>query len=174
MHGTFLIQIDINQYTRNETNLMHHLYSVYWVTTTLRVSGLLVAHHEVPAMYTCDNWYVLYVLRLIHTYHAVPLPCRATKGLDCIFPSWFTQCGRVWFTYAMARPCRARAMPRPCLLKATSQGHGTARHGHGMGELASVVQRRHVGDLPAFGCFGLPRGVPRNLSKAYQSVNLYG
>jgi hypothetical protein len=25
-------------------------------------------------------------LRLIHTYHAVPLPYRAAKGLDCVFP----------------------------------------------------------------------------------------
>jgi hypothetical protein len=30
--------------------------------------------------------------------HAVPLPCRAAKGLECVFPIWFTQCGRVWFT----------------------------------------------------------------------------
>jgi hypothetical protein len=27
--------------------------------------------------------------------HAVPLPCRAAKGLECVFPIWFTQCGRV-------------------------------------------------------------------------------
>jgi hypothetical protein len=33
------------------------------------------------------------------------------------------------------------------VLKATSEGNDTARHGHGMYELASVVQRRHVGDL---------------------------
>jgi hypothetical protein len=26
-------------------------------------------------------------LKLIHTYHAVPLPCRAAKGLDYVFPS---------------------------------------------------------------------------------------
>jgi hypothetical protein len=52
--------------------------------------------------------------------HAVPLPCRAAKGLECVFPSWFTQCGRVWFTLAIPRPCH----PRPCR---SSQGHGTAR-----------------------------------------------
>ena len=51
--------------------------------------------------------------------HAVPLPCRAAKGLECVFPTWFTQCGRVWFTLAMQRPCH----PRPCH---SSQGHGTA------------------------------------------------
>ena len=41
----------------------------------------------------------------------------------------------------------------PCsdyvVLKATSQGHGTARHG--MCELTSAVERRSVGYLPAFG-----------------------
>jgi hypothetical protein len=24
--------------------------------------------------------------RRIHKYHAVPLPCRSAKGLDCVFP----------------------------------------------------------------------------------------
>jgi hypothetical protein len=46
----------------NETNLMHYLSSVDWVTTTLHVSGLLVAHYQEVAMYICDNWYVLYVV----------------------------------------------------------------------------------------------------------------
>jgi hypothetical protein len=32
---------------------------------------------------------------------------------------------------------------------------------HGMCELASVVQRKHVGDLPEFGFFRLPREVPQ-------------
>jgi len=46
---------------------------------------------------------------------AVPLPCRAVpcraaKGLECVFTIWFTQWGRVWFTLAMPRPCRAHAM----------------------------------------------------------------
>jgi hypothetical protein len=49
-----------------------------------------------------------------HT-HAIPLPCRATKGLECVFPIWFTQCSRVWLTLAMPHPCRS------------SQGHSTAR-----------------------------------------------
>jgi hypothetical protein len=46
----------------NETNMMHYLFSVYWVTTPLHVSGLPVAHHQEVAMYMCDSWYVLYVL----------------------------------------------------------------------------------------------------------------
>ena len=50
-------------------------------------------------------------------FHAVLLPCRAAKGLECVFPIWFTQCGRVWFTLAM--PCSDHAV----LFKATAQ-HG--------------------------------------------------
>jgi len=46
--------------------------------------------------------------------HDVPLPCRAAKGLECVFPIWFTQCGRVWFTLAMHCTCRAHAMLGPC------------------------------------------------------------
>jgi hypothetical protein len=49
-------------------------------------------------------------------------------------------------------------------------GMGTARQKHGMCELASAVQRRRVGHLPAFSFFLLPRGVPGSLlSEAYQS-----
>jgi hypothetical protein len=41
--------------------------------------------------------------------HAAPMsfPCHAAKGLECVFPIWFTQCGRVSFTLAMPRPCHA-------------------------------------------------------------------
>jgi hypothetical protein len=55
-------------------------------------------------------------------------------------------------------PCRDHA-----ILKAASQGHSTAWAWHGMCRLALAVHRRHVGDLPAFGFFRLPRGVPRRL-----------
>jgi hypothetical protein len=84
--------------------------------------------------------------------HVVPLPCRAAKGLECVLPIWFTQCGHAWFTLAMQRPCPAPTMPffsRP-------------RH-------RTAVERRPVGDRPAFGFFRQPRGVPRRLSDAYQS-----
>jgi hypothetical protein len=90
--------------------------------------------------------------------HTMPFSCRSpalsAKGLDCVFPVRFTQCGRVWFTHVMPFPCHATNMPfwkRP--LRATA-GEG---HGNGMVcELASAVQRRHMGDLPAFGFFRLP------------------
>jgi hypothetical protein len=84
---------------------------------------------------------------------AVPLPCRDAKRLECVFPIWFTQCGRIWFAPAMPCPCHAPTLPffsRP-------------RH-------STAVGRRPVGYLPAFGFFRLPRGVPRRLlSEAYQS-----
>jgi hypothetical protein len=84
--------------------------------------------------------------------HAVSMPLLAAKGLECVFPIWFTQCGRVWFTLAMPCPCHALTMPffsRP-------------RH-------CTAVERWPVGYLPAFGFIRLPRGVPRRLlSEAYQ------
>jgi hypothetical protein len=30
--------------------------------------------------------FVAFDLRPIHTYHAVPMPCRSAKALDCVFP----------------------------------------------------------------------------------------
>jgi hypothetical protein len=85
--------------------------------------------------------------------HAIPLPCRPAKGLDCVFPIWFTQCGRVWFTLAMPCPCHAPTKPffsRP-------------RH-------STSVERGPVGYLPAFGFCRLSSGVSRRLlSEAYQS-----
>ena len=64
--------------------------------------------------------------------HAVPLPLRAAKGLEYVFPIWFTQCSRVWFTLAVSCPCHAPMMPffsRP-------------RH-------STSVERRPLGYLPA-------------------------
>jgi hypothetical protein len=85
--------------------------------------------------------------------HAIPLPCRAAKGLECVFPIWFTQCGRVWFTLAMPRPWPALTM-----LFFSRPWHSTA------------IEGRPVVYLPAFGFFRLPRGVPwRLLSESYQS-----
>jgi hypothetical protein len=86
--------------------------------------------------------------------HSMPCPCRAAKGLECVFPIWFTQRGRVWFTLAMPRPCH-HALTMPFLSR--------PRH-------ITDVERRPVGYLPTFGFFRLPHGVPRRLlSEAYQS-----
>jgi hypothetical protein len=101
--------------------------------------------------------------RPIHTHsipfpcraHAFPLPCRAAKGLEYVFPIWFTQCGRVWFTLATSRPCHAVSWPweeahgRGCQGRSMASANQTrphcvnqmgktnskplaARHGHGM------------------------------------------
>jgi hypothetical protein len=120
----------------------------------------------------CAPW----ALRPIYTYHDVPLPCRSAVALDCVFHIWFTQCDRVWFTHTMPFPCHATNMPfwkRPLKAMARSwQGRSrvTAWERHGMCELALVVQRRHVGHLPAFSVFLLPRGVTGSLlSEACQS-----
>jgi hypothetical protein len=42
--------------------LMRYLSSVYSVTVTRHVSGLLVARHQEVTMYICNKWYVMYVL----------------------------------------------------------------------------------------------------------------
>jgi hypothetical protein len=66
----------------------------------------------------------------------MPFPCRADKGLDCVFPIWFTECGRVWFTRAMPHLCHATTMPFwKWLLKAMAQ-HGMGMAWHRMCELA--------------------------------------
>jgi hypothetical protein len=54
-------------------------------------------------------------------------------------------------------PCRSPAMPRICL---SESDLSRPRQGRGMG----TAWERHVGDLPAFGVFLLPRGVPGRLS----------
>jgi len=93
--------------------------------------------------------------------HAVPLSCRVAKGLDCVFPIWLTQCGRLWFTHTMPCPYRAESdFSRP--------GHTTAGVRNGMCELTSAIVRP-VGDLPRFGFFRLPRGVPWRLSSESQT-----
>jgi hypothetical protein len=87
----------------------------------------------------------------IHTYHAVLLPCRFAKSLGSLFPIWFTQCGRVWFTHAMPRPFRSHAMPRPCRSEGdlSRPRHNAAWERHSVCELSSAVQRQHMGQRSA-------------------------
>ena len=121
----------------------------WWSTHTLKWHCFLWGHMVSWCMCECDfididkkdmAFPVLYELeRLTNTMrsltlkadshiaclaHAVPLLCRAAKGLECVFPIWFKQCGHVWFTLAMPCPCCAHAMLWP---RCSSQGHGTAR-----------------------------------------------
>jgi hypothetical protein len=68
--------------------------------------------------------------RLIHTYlpHAAPLACCAC--LDCVFPIWFTQCSRDWYTHAMLGPYHAMTMPfwKQFHKAMTQRGMGMAWH----------------------------------------------
>jgi hypothetical protein len=93
------------------------------------------------------------------------IPCRST-AMQCLFHLIYIVGPCLIHTYrAVSLPCLEYAAP-----KATSQDHGRVAAGErcGMCELASAVQRQHVGDLPAFGFFRLPCGVPgRLLSEAY-------
>jgi hypothetical protein len=74
----------IQKYACNETNLMHCLSSVYWVTTPLHVLGLLVAHHEEVTMYICGNWYVLYILvDCRQAWMECPCRLRCTTRTNC-------------------------------------------------------------------------------------------
>jgi hypothetical protein len=115
-------------------------------------------------------------LRLIHTYHAVPMPfpCRSPAmpfryGFRlCLSQLIYTVCPCLIHTNhaaPMPFPCHATTMPfwqRP--LKATAQrGMRAAWERHGQCKLESAVQRRNAGDLPAFGFFRLTRRIPRRL-----------
>jgi hypothetical protein len=62
----------------NETNLMHHVSSVYSDTIRLHVSGLLVAHHQKVTMYICNRWYVLYGLVDCHLASCPPVRHHGT------------------------------------------------------------------------------------------------
>ena len=88
-------------------------------------------------------------LRPIHTQHAVPLPCRAAKGLECVFPIRFT-----------VRPCPihtcyAAPMPSPTMPLFSRPRHSTSVES---GLLARVRL------LPA-----TTRSYTKFLSVAYQS-----
>jgi NADH:ubiquinone oxidoreductase subunit len=54
-----------SKYPCNETNWMHYLASVYPITMTVPVSGLLVAHHQDVTIYIyiyiCDS-----LVRVVH------------------------------------------------------------------------------------------------------------
>jgi hypothetical protein len=85
------------------------------------------------------------------------VPCHSAKGLRLSFPSDLHSAA----VFDSHMPCRTPAMPRPCRSESDFSRPRHSAAWHGMCELASAVQRRHVGNLPAFGFFRLPRGVPR-------------
>ena len=95
--------------------------------------------------------------------HAVPLPCRAAKALECVFSHLIYKVRPclIHTCHAMPMPCPDHAMPCPCHAL-TMPFFSRPRHN-------TAVEIQPVGYLPAFGFFRLPRGVPRRLlSEAYQ------
>jgi hypothetical protein len=47
------------------------------------VSGLIVAHHQKAAMYTCDNWYLLYVLVELRLSRPADSRLKSTAHASC-------------------------------------------------------------------------------------------
>jgi hypothetical protein len=95
----------------------------------------------------------------------MPFPCHAMLVRVYIVSFPFDLHSAAMFDSPMPCPCHATTIPFwKWLLKATAQcDMGTGWAWHGMCELASAVQRRHVGDLSAFGFFRLPCRVPWRL-----------
>jgi hypothetical protein len=89
---------------------------------TLKANSHIPCHyHAAPMPFPC---------------HAAPMPfpCHAAPLRVWILSFPFDLHSAAVFDSHM--PCRTHAVPVPChdhtVLKATSQGYGTARHGHGM------------------------------------------
>jgi hypothetical protein len=128
-------------------------------------------------LFICKESSSLPVLRLINTHHAVPMPRAClSHAIPCRLR--FILClSHLIYTVrpCLIHTCHAAPMPRACRSESDflMLQHSAAWAWHGMCELASAVQRRHVGDLLAFSFFRLPRGVPRRLlSESYQSVKM--
>ena len=64
--------------------------------------------------------------------HSMPCPCRSAKGLECVFPIWFTQCNK-----ATTQHGRLSTAVLCCGLE--KNGMVGAWHGHG---IANVNQTR--------------------------------
>jgi hypothetical protein len=72
----------ISIYACNGTNLMHCLSSVYPVTTTLDVSGLLLAHYQLVTMYVVE---ILSYPKVIVAWNSAMLHFEITQHGDAIF-----------------------------------------------------------------------------------------
>ena len=84
--------------------------------------------------------------------HAVPLPSRAAKVLECVFPIDLHGAA----VSDSHLPCCAHAIPNHgILLKATA---------------SMAVERGPAGQLPAFGFCRLSRGVPRSYYQTHTNL----
>ena len=84
--------------------------------------------------------------------HAVPLPCRAAKGLECVSHLIYT------VRPCLIHTCHAALMPSPTMPFYSRPRHSTA------------VESGCVGYLFAFGFFRLPREVPRSSNQTHTNL----
>jgi hypothetical protein len=127
----------ISKYACNETNLMHCISSLYWDTTPLHISGLLVAHHQEVSMYVCENWYVLYVLRCVHT---VTLSRTVTPYRDCGQESRPRNVSKVGYAVTLLA-CSVRCRYLAVALKGW-YGYGLSRSGRATWHVTTVRSSR--------------------------------
>jgi len=80
------------------------------------------------------------------TLKAITHSMLVPKGLDCVLPIWFNQCGRVWFSHTVPRRCCALTVP-------FWKRHLKAKARHGTCELTWAFERQPVSDLPMFSFF---------------------
>jgi hypothetical protein len=76
-----------------------------------------------------NNVYMQNLVRVVPFRADSHIPCRSANGLYCVFPIWFTQSGRVWFTHTMPFPCHATNMT---FWKRSYKATGGSRQGNGM------------------------------------------
>jgi hypothetical protein len=97
-------------------------------------------------------------------------PCQGGFTQTALFPCHAVplRASIVSLSFDSHMPCRSLVMPRICC---SESDLSRPRQGNGIVcvNLHRAVQRRHVGDLPAFDFFRQPRGVPQRLSEAYRS-----
>jgi hypothetical protein len=87
----------ISIYAGNETNLMHYLSSVYSVTIPLKVSGLLVAHHQEVTMPIRDNW-----------FHSIQVHRQSTKMHNTYKLSHIYIVTSWWWATSNPESCRGK------------------------------------------------------------------
>jgi hypothetical protein len=120
--------------------------------------------------YTCYTY-------LLTPYSTVLLEKLTGLQLVQTFPAFY---GTRRFITAFTRACHLalswaspiQFIPPPPPYHFSRPPHRKAWAQPGIYKLASAVWRQHVGDLPMFSFFRLPRRVPRSLSEAHHSVKL--
>jgi hypothetical protein len=107
------------------TTVSHWICSLVLGSTAFHIRGGRIGDMAWVIWFTRCIWH----LGLIHTYHAVPMPrpCHS-PAISCRYGFRLCISHLIYTCHAAPVPCHDHAV-----LKATYQGHGTARLGRGMG-----------------------------------------